>query len=124
PSLASSLLHHNQSPKHSNPGNVVQDAQIAQPGQAADAFMVNCTQCHKRFIGFQSLSEHIASEHPHDKLNCGAAQPESDAEDEQSNLSGSSSRRYIKSPGQVATGHNTNISANSTSNNNSSNNNN
>ncbi|EDX15054.1 zinc finger protein 1 isoform X1 [Drosophila simulans] len=98
PSLASTLLHHNQSPKHSNPGSSgIQDAHPNQPGAAADAFLVKCTQCHKRFTEYQSLSEHIASEHPHDKLNCGAAQPESDAEDEQSNMSGSS-RRYAKSP--------------------------
>ncbi|XP_017131400.1 zinc finger protein 1-like isoform X1 [Drosophila elegans] len=123
PSLASTLLH-NQSPKHSSPGSSgIQGAHPNQPGAAADAFLVNCTQCHKRFTEFQSLSEHIASEHPHDKLNCGAAQPESDAEDEQSNLSGSS-RRYAKSP--ATSNNNNNISSNTNANSNtqSSNNNN
>ncbi|XP_017101065.2 zinc finger protein 1 isoform X1 [Drosophila bipectinata] len=115
PALASSLHHHshNQSPHHSKPGP--QDGQHVQPGAAADDFLVNCTQCHKRFTDFHSLSEHIASEHPHDKLNLGAAQPESEPEDEQSNLS-SGSRRYLKSP-TTSIG---NTNANSSNNNNNS----
>ncbi|KAH8408518.1 hypothetical protein KR215_006587 [Drosophila sulfurigaster] len=106
PSLASTLHHHQA---HSKPSNVAASEEHAThatsaTANAADDYLVKCTQCHKRFNEFQSLSEHIAREHPHDKLNyeplrqAGAAQPESDAEeDEQSNLS-SSSRRYNKSP--------------------------
>ncbi|EDW39244.1 GL13515 [Drosophila persimilis] len=109
PSLASSLHHHQAPHSKASNGSGGSQEQHAQPGVSVDDFLVKCPQCHKRFTEFQSLSEHIASEHPHDKLNfeasrgsSGAVQPESDAEDEQSNLSGS---RYAKSPATTAVTH-------------------
>ncbi|XP_001357596.4 zinc finger protein 1 isoform X1 [Drosophila pseudoobscura] len=109
PSLASSLHHHQAPHSKASNGSGGSQEQHAQPGVSVNDFLVKCPQCHKRFTEFQSLSEHIASEHPHDKLNfeasrgsSGAVQPESDAEDEQSNLSGS---RYAKSPATTAATH-------------------
>ncbi|XP_023036177.1 zinc finger protein 1 isoform X1 [Drosophila willistoni] len=127
PSLASSLHHHQT---HNKSNNAVSNTEHVQHGAGAvDDYLVNCTQCHKRFSEFQLLSEHIASEHPHDKLNfepnrgTGAAQPESDAEDEQSSNLSSSSRRYAKSPNATTNNNNNNNNSELIKNHNNNNNN-
>uniref|UniRef100_A0A1A9W6L4 C2H2-type domain-containing protein n=1 Tax=Glossina brevipalpis TaxID=37001 RepID=A0A1A9W6L4_9MUSC len=74
PSLASTLHHHHQS-KHGSSSTIAdddssRDITTSSPGlQPANDFMVTCPQCHMRLNGFESLRDHIAIEHPNDKLN-------------------------------------------------------
>ncbi|XP_065371254.1 zinc finger protein 1 [Calliphora vicina] len=76
PSLASTLHHHQ--PKSGSSATVDDENSTGMPASSMGAsspqpqqtdFMVSCPQCHVRLSGFEPLRNHIASEHPHDKLN-------------------------------------------------------
>ncbi|XP_061387898.1 zinc finger protein 1 [Musca vetustissima] len=84
PSLTSTLHHHHQS-KSSNASTTVDDENsngvaasslgATSPTPQQTDFMVTCPQCHMRLNGFESLRDHIASQHPHDKLNIEPSYP-------------------------------------------------
>ncbi|KAM7362189.1 Zn finger homeodomain 1 [Cochliomyia hominivorax] len=72
-----STLHHHQ-PKSGSSANHDDENSTGIPNSSVEAaspqpqqtdFMVSCPQCHVRLSGFEPLRNHIASEHPHDKLN-------------------------------------------------------
>ncbi|XP_037818983.1 zinc finger protein 1 [Lucilia sericata] len=76
PSLASTLHHHQ--PKSGSSATHDDENSTGMPASSMGAsspqpqqtdFMVSCPQCHVRLSGFEPLRNHIASEHPHDKLN-------------------------------------------------------
>ncbi|TMW48174.1 hypothetical protein DOY81_006744 [Sarcophaga bullata] len=81
PSLASTLHHHHHQPKTGTSANVDDENSSGIPASSVSAssppqqtqqqteFMVSCPQCHIRLAGFEPLRHHIATEHPHDKLN-------------------------------------------------------
>ncbi|XP_075148680.1 Zn finger homeodomain 1 [Haematobia irritans] len=81
PSLTSTLHHHHQQSKSSNGSTTVDDENSSgvpassSPTPQQTDFMVTCPQCHMRLGGFESLRDHIASEHPHDKLNIEPSYP-------------------------------------------------
>ncbi|XP_067614621.1 zinc finger protein 1-like [Eurosta solidaginis] len=69
PSLASSLHHpHHKNSSKNNSNSEEEPTSMTGAISPHTDFMVKCPQCSMR-LGFQSLREHIANEHPHEKLN-------------------------------------------------------
>ncbi|XP_073817030.1 Zn finger homeodomain 1 [Musca autumnalis] len=91
PSLTSTLHHHHQSKSSSGSTTVDDENSNGAPASSLGAtsptpqqtdFMVTCPQCHVRLNGFESLRDHIATQHPHDKLNIEPSYPSPPADRE------------------------------------------